>query len=74
MSRGRLLLLFLAAGLILAVVLGFYFYRSNLSPNQDDVTALLQKFTESISSGRRTCADLFGLPSDRTADAGGYGR
>ena len=51
MSRGRLLLLFLAAGLILAVVLGVYFYRSNLSPNQDDVTALLQKFTESISSG-----------------------
>ena len=51
MSRGRLLLMFLAAGLILAVVLGVYFYRSNLSPNQDDVTALLQKFTESISSG-----------------------
>lgn len=51
MSRGRLLLLFLAAGLILAVVLGVYFYRSNLSPNQDDVTALLQKYTESISSG-----------------------
>lgn len=51
MSRGRLLVLFFAAGLILAVVLGVYFYRSNLSPDQDDVNALLQRFTECISSG-----------------------
>ena len=51
MTRGRLLLFFITAGLILAVILGIYFYRSNLGTDQDEVTALLQDYVEKISSG-----------------------
>ena len=51
MTRSRLLLFFIIAGLILAVILGVYFYRSNLGADQDEVTALLQDYVNMISSG-----------------------
>lgn len=51
MSKKQVLLLFASAGVILAAVLGVYFYRSNLGPSTAEVSALLQTFTEKIASG-----------------------
>lgn len=51
MTEKRILFLFLAAGLILATVLGIYFYRSNLGPTRDEVDDLLREFTKNIASG-----------------------
>jgi len=51
MSKKQVLLLFVSAGLILAAVLGVYFYRSNLGPSRAEVSALLSAFTEKIASG-----------------------
>ena len=51
MSKKQVLLLFVSAGIILAAVLGVYFYRSNLGPSQAEVSALLGAFTEKIASG-----------------------
>lgn len=51
MTHKRILFFFILAGMILAAVLGFYFYRSNLGPTGEAVETLLQKFTESIAAG-----------------------
>ena len=51
MTNKRILLLFGAAGLILAVVLGVYFYRINLDPAQSEFVGLLQNFIGKINSG-----------------------
>ncbi len=51
MTKKSILILFTAAGLILAVILGVYFYRSNLGPTKENVVALLQAFTEKIAAG-----------------------
>lgn len=51
MTNKNILLLFSAAGLVLALVLGVYFYRTNLGPTKNEVTALLQSFVDKISAG-----------------------
>lgn len=51
MNKNRLLLFFVTAGLLLALVLGIYFYRANLGPTQTEVIDLLQSFTEKINAG-----------------------
>ncbi|MBQ6341645.1 MAG: hypothetical protein IJI41_00840 [Anaerolineaceae bacterium] len=51
MSNKRILLLFGAAGLMLAVILGVYFYRINLDPARSEFVALLQNFVGKINSG-----------------------
>ena len=51
MSKNRMLILFAAAGVILALVLGVYFYRSNLGPTRGEVTtALLEDFFGKIAA------------------------
>ena len=50
MSKTRMLILFAAAGVILALVLGVYFYRSNLGPTRGEVTALLEDFFGKIAA------------------------
>ena len=64
MTRKRVLMLFLAAGIILALILGFYFYQLNRMPSQADVRALLQTFTDRINTG-----DLKGARELLTADS-----
>ena len=44
MTHKRILFFFILAGLILAAVLGFYFYRSNLGPTHEAMEDLLQEF------------------------------
>lgn len=51
MTHKRILFFFILAGLILAAVLGFYFYRSNLGPTGETVETLLREFTEAIAAG-----------------------
>ena len=51
MSQKRILMLFAAAGIILAIVLGVYAYRSNLGPTKNEVTALLESFIGKIAAG-----------------------
>ena len=51
MSKKRILILFAAAGLVLAVVLGAYFYRSNLGPSQNEIVSLLNDFIGKIAAG-----------------------
>lgn len=51
MTHKRILFFFILAGLILAAVLGFYFYRSNLGPTGAAVETLLKEFTEAIAAG-----------------------
>ena len=63
MTKNRILLLFLTAGLILAVVLGVYFYQTNQSYSAAEVTALLENYFEKIRSG-----DLAGARELMTPD------
>ena len=51
MAKNRTMILFIAAGLVLAVVLGAYFYRSNLGPSQSEIVSLLNNFMEKIAAG-----------------------
>ena len=51
MAKNRIMILFIAAGLVLAVVLGAYFYRSNLGPSQSEIVSLLNNFMEKIAAG-----------------------
>lgn len=51
MSKNRILILFIAAGLVLAVVFGAYFYRSNLGPSQNEIISLLNDFIGKIAAG-----------------------
>ena len=51
MTHKRILFFFILAGLILAAVLGFYFYRSNLGPTHEAMEDLLREFTEAIADG-----------------------
>lgn len=51
MTKNRILLLFIAAGLILALVLGFYVYRTNRPPAVSDAEELLQAFINRITNG-----------------------
>ena len=51
MAKNRIMILFIAAGLVLAVVLGAYFYRSNLGPSQNEIVSLLNNFMEKIAAG-----------------------
>lgn len=51
MTHKRILFFFILAGLILAAILGFYFYRSNLAPSREAVESLLQEFIETIAAG-----------------------
>ena len=50
MTQKQMLLIFTLAGVILAVILGVYFYRSNLGPGQDEAAVLLTNFTECIAA------------------------
>ena len=52
MTQKRILFFFILAGLILAAVLGFYFYHANLGPGRDEVNVLLTNFTENIAAGK----------------------
>lgn len=52
MNKNRLLFFFITAGLLLALILGIYFYRANLGPTQAEAVSLLQSFTEKINSGK----------------------
>lgn len=56
MSKKRILLFFAAAGLILAVILGVYFYRSNLGVSRETVASLLTDYTEKIAAGNLDAA------------------
>ena len=56
MSKKRILLLFAAAGLILAVILGVYFYRSSLGISRETVASLLTDYTEKIAAGELDAA------------------
>ena len=67
MTHKRILFIFLLAGLILAAILGFYFYRSNLGPTGEAVENLLQEFTGAIASG-----DLPKARSLMTAESAAY--
>lgn len=51
MTHKRILFFFILAGLILAAILGFYFYRSNLAPSREAVESLLQEFIETVAAG-----------------------
>ena len=51
MAKNRIMIIFIAAGLVLAVVLGAYFYRSNLGPSQSEIVSLLNSFMEKIAAG-----------------------
>ena len=51
MAKNHMLIIFIAAGLVLAVVLGAYFYRSNLGPSQGEFVSLLNEFVEKIAAG-----------------------
>ncbi len=51
MTHKRILFFFILAGLILAAVLGFYFYRSNLGPSGEAVEKALREFTSAIADG-----------------------
>ena len=51
MAKNRIMIIFIAAGLVLAVVLGAYFYRSNLGPSQSEIVTLLNNFMEKIAAG-----------------------
>ena len=51
MAKNHMLIIFIAAGLVLAVVLGAYFYRSNLGPSQSEFVSLLNEFVEKIAAG-----------------------
>ena len=51
MTHKRILFFFILAGLILAAVLGSYFYRSNLGPTHEAMEDLLREFTEAIADG-----------------------
>lgn len=51
MTHKRILFFFILAGLILAAVLGFYFYRSNLGPTGEAVEKALREFTGAIAAG-----------------------
>ena len=52
MNKNRLLFFFITAGLLLALVLGIYFYQANLGPTQAEVVSLLQSFTDKINAGK----------------------
>ena len=56
MKKKSILILFAAAGLILAVILGVYFYRSNLGPTNAEIHALIQNFIEKIAAGDTNAA------------------
>ena len=51
MAKNHMLIIFIAAGLVLAVVLGAYFYRSNLGTSQGEFVSLLNEFVEKIAAG-----------------------
>ncbi|MBQ6504101.1 MAG: hypothetical protein IJI57_09345 [Flexilinea sp.] len=51
MSHKRILFFFILAGVILAAILGFYFYRTNLGPDRETVEKTLQEFTDAIAAG-----------------------
>ena len=51
MTGKHLLITFLAAGLILALIAGVYVYQMNLAPSRDTIEALLTSFTERLASG-----------------------
>ena len=51
MTQKQMLLIFILAGVILAVILGVYFYRSNLGPSQGEFVSLLNEFVEKIAAG-----------------------
>lgn len=52
MTKNHVLILFAAAGLILALVFGVYAYRANSGPTQSGAAALVEDFIGKISSGR----------------------
>ena len=51
MTKKHLLITFLAAGLILALIAGVYVYQMNLAPSREEIEVLLTSFTERIASG-----------------------
>ena len=51
MTKQRMLLLFAAAGLILAAVIGIAVYQSHLSPSEEEITAVLTEFIGQLASG-----------------------
>ena len=51
MTGKHLLITFLAAGLILAVIAGVYVYQMNLAPSREAIETLLTSFTERLASG-----------------------
>lgn len=51
MTKKHLMITFLAAGLILALVTGVYVYQTHRAPSREEIETLLQEFTERIASG-----------------------
>ena len=51
MTKKHLLITFLAAGLILALIAGVYVYQIHRTPSREEVASLLTAFTEKIASG-----------------------
>ncbi len=51
MMKTRLLILFAAAGLILASVTGVYIYQTYREPSENEIIALISDFTAKIASG-----------------------
>ena len=63
MSKERLLALFVFAGLILGLVAGIYFYRSNRGPSREETAAFLAEYIGKIAEG-----DLSGARDMMTDD------
>ena len=51
MTKKHLMILFLAAGLILALIAGVYVYQTHRAPSREEIETLLTEFTERIASG-----------------------
>lgn len=51
MTKKHLMITFLAAGLILALVIGVYMYQTHRAPSGEEIVTLLTEFTERIASG-----------------------
>ena len=51
MTKKHLMVTFLAAGLILALVTGVYVYQTHRAPSGEEITALLTEFTGRIAAG-----------------------
>ena len=51
MTKKHLMITFLAAGLILALIAGVYVYQTHKAPSREEIEGLLTDFTEKIASG-----------------------